>query len=626
MSTEQTVHLAGSTDHEEVFSLPRTPSRLRSAADFRSTCPADTLTRLLDTDEGGSLTEDTQGVTVNGLRHTVVLWDHQKVGVVWMRQREQGTKRGGIVADEMGLGKTILGIARILDGRPTSLDRAQGWSRATLVVCPVSLIGQWENEVEKFAIELNVVKHHGPSRSNNPLTLQDIHVVITSYATVASEYAAVCTNSGSRKSALFGVKWWRIILDEAHLIRNWQTKCAEACFNIVGKYRWCFTGTPIQNGVEDLYSMFRFMNVKPLGDLQAFKSHIIKPTKGGQATLAIERLQVVLRAVMLRRRKDSGQNDVLQLPGRRVHVVQCQFDEGERQLYHTLEGRLRSKVEDWVKQGLVKTRFACVLEMLLRLRQACDHLALVGSSSIVNEDVSSLSSSDSLGGLSRYIEDLNAELDDLLARLYLEADDESEAFRSTKPRKSFSHKSVSRIRNVPSPSAKMRQLAELLRKIDADSAGRAKTIVFSCFTSMLDLVQEFLSAEGFVLARYDGSMSTSERERNLECIRNNTEVKCILVSMKAGGTGLNLTACNNVILLEPWWNPAVEEQAFDRVHRIGQLLPVNIYKLVVANSVEERMLELQDKKRKLADATLSGTTSDTTLDTEDVRCLFRAAV
>ncbi|KAI5986789.1 P-loop containing nucleoside triphosphate hydrolase protein, partial [Pisolithus albus] len=398
---DTTVHLAGSTDHEEVFSLPRTPSRLRSAADFRSTCPADTLTRLLDTDEGGSLTEDTQGVTVNGLRHTVVLWDHQKVGVVWMRQREQGTKRGGIVADEMGLGKTILGIARILDGRPTSLDRAQGWSRATLVVCPVSLIGQWENEVEKFAIELNVVKHHGPSRSNNPLTLQDIHVVITSYATVASEYAAVCTNSGSRKSALFGVKWWNSYIFWNEFIHVFR-----------------------QNGVEDLYSMFRFMNVKPLGDLQAFKSHIIKPTKGGQATLAIERLQVVLCAVMLRRRKDSGQNDVLQLPGRRVHVVQCQFDEGEQQLYHTLEGRLRSKVEDWVKQGLVKTRFACVLEMLLCLCQACDHLALVGSSSIVNEDVSSLSSSDSLGGLSRYIEDLNAELDDLLARLYLEADDE----------------------------------------------------------------------------------------------------------------------------------------------------------------------------------------------------------
>ncbi|KIK11785.1 hypothetical protein PISMIDRAFT_122052, partial [Pisolithus microcarpus 441] len=160
------------------------------------------------------------------------------------------------------------------------------------IVCPVSLIGQWESEIEKFALGLSVVKHHGPFRSNDPLTLQEIHVVITLYATVASEYASVRSSPGTRKSALFGVKWWRIILDEAHLIRNWTAKSAEACFNLVGKYRWCFTGTPIQNKVEDLYSMFKFINIRPLGDLQEFKKYIMKPIKGGQATLAVERLQV----------------------------------------------------------------------------------------------------------------------------------------------------------------------------------------------------------------------------------------------------------------------------------------------------------------------------------------------
>ncbi|KAI6095896.1 P-loop containing nucleoside triphosphate hydrolase protein, partial [Pisolithus croceorrhizus] len=174
--------------------------------------------------------------------------------------------------------------------------------------------------------------------------------------------------------------------------------------------------------------------------------------------------------------------------------------------------------------------------------------------------------------------------------------------------------------------AKMRQLVELLLKINADSAGQGKTIIFSHFTSMLDLVQQFLSAKGFILACYDGSMSISECEQNLEYIRNDMEVKCILVFVKAGGTGLNLTACNNVILLEPWWNPAVEEQAVDHMHWIGQLLPVNIYKLVVQDSMEEHMLELQEKKQKLVDATLSSTMLDTTLDIEDVRCLFQVAV
>ncbi|KIO04944.1 hypothetical protein M404DRAFT_949715 [Pisolithus tinctorius Marx 270] len=610
MKTEKPVLLASDTDDEgEVFYLPRTASLPQSVV---NPCYADTLIHALDVGDFRSVTADDQGVVVNGLRQSVELWDHQKVGVAWMQGREREGKRGGIVADEMGLGKTILGITRILDGHPTSNDRAYGWAHATLIVCPVSLIGQWESEVENFAVGLNVVKHHGPSRSSDPQTLWDNHVVITSYATVASEYSAVCTHSSSRKSALFGVKWWRIILDEAHLIRNWAAKSTKACFNIVGKYRWCFTGTPIQNRVEDLYSMFRFINIRPIGDLQEFKNYIIKPIKGGQVTLAIECLQVVLSAVMLRRQKDAVQIDAPQLPGRHVHIVQCQFDEGERGLYHTLEGCIKSRVEDWVKQGMVKTHFACVLEMLLHLRQACDHPMLVYCSGVVNENVSTSSSSDLLGGLSWYIEELNAELNDLLTKLHLEADDEN--FQCTQPAKSSGHKSMSRIPNVPPPSVKMRQLVDLLLKIDADSAGQGKTIIFSYFTSMLDLVQQFLVAKGFILARYDGSMSLSEHERNLEYISSDQDVKCILVSIKAGvSPGLNLTVCNNIILLEPWWNPAVE-------------VCVNIYKLVVQDSVEECILELQNKKRKLADATLSGNTiSDMTLDIRDVRCLFQVA-
>ncbi|KAI6115083.1 SNF2 family N-terminal domain-containing protein, partial [Pisolithus croceorrhizus] len=542
--------------------------------------------------------------------------------------QERGGKRGGIIADEMGLGKTVLGIARIVDRPPMPVDCAHRWAQATLIVCPISLISQWENEVKNFADGVSVVKHHGPSRSSDPLMLQDIHVVITSYATMASEYATICMNSGSRKSALFRMKWWRIILDEAHLIRNWMAKRAEVCFNVVGKYRWCFTGTPIQNRVEDLYSMFKFLNIEPLGDLQEFRNYILKPFNGGQVTLAIECLQVVLSAIMLRRRKDVVQNDALQLPDHHVHVVQCQFDEGEQGLYHTLEGCVRSKVEDWVKQGSVKTGFACVLEMLLRLHQACDHPMLVRCSAVVDEDLSaSLSSSDSLGRLSQYIEDLNAKLDNLLTRLHLEAnddDDEIKVYQCTKPAKSSSHKSG--ICNVPSPSAKMRQLAELLLKIDADLAGRGKTIIFSHFMTMLDLVQQFLTT--LTCSSDDGSMSPSEHEQNLQYIENDTDVKCILVSIKAGDApGLNFTACNNVILLEPWWNPAVKEQAFDRVHRIGQLLPVNIYKLVVQDSVEEHMLELQNKKQKIADTALgSNMMSDVALDIEDVRCLFQVVV
>ncbi|KAI6008661.1 hypothetical protein EDC04DRAFT_2610817 [Pisolithus marmoratus] len=183
MITEQTIHLASNMDDEEVFSLPWTPSQPQSTVHAHSACYADAVTHLLDTDDGGSLTEDTQGIMLN-------------VSLAWMHH----------------LGKTILGIMRILNGHATSVDQVHGWAQASLVVCPISLIGQWENEVEKFAIGLNVVKHHGPSHSNDPLALQDVHVVITSYATVASEYTTICMNSGGCKSTLFGMKWWRIIL------------------------------------------------------------------------------------------------------------------------------------------------------------------------------------------------------------------------------------------------------------------------------------------------------------------------------------------------------------------------------------------------------------------------------
>ncbi|KAI5998477.1 P-loop containing nucleoside triphosphate hydrolase protein [Pisolithus marmoratus] len=450
---------------------------------------------------------------VNGLRQTVVVWNHQKAGVEWMCQREHEGKRGGIVADEMGLGKTLLGIARIVDGCPTSVDRAHGWAQATL---------QWESEVKKFANGVNVVKHHGLSRSGDPLTLRDTHVIITSYATMASEFweLQVCTVSHE--------------VVENH-IRNWAAKSTEACFNVVGRYQWCFTGTPI--------------------DLQEFKSYIVKPIKGGQVTLAIEWLQVVLSAVMLRRQKDVVQNDALHLPDHHIH------------------GCLRSKVEDWVKQGLVKTRFACVLEMLLRLHQACDHPMLVHCSGIVDKDLSASSSSDSL------------------ARLISDEPD------PTSQREFPMHK-TSEIFQSPRENDHI-----LTLHIDAR------------------LVQQFLSAKGFILAHYDGSMSLSEHEWNLQYIENDMDMKCILISIKAGSIvtpGLNFTACNNIILLEPWWNPAVKEQAFDCMHQIGQLLPVNIYKLVVQDSMEERMLELQNKKWTIADTTLdSNTMSDMTLDIED---------
>jgi len=173
-------------------------------------------------------------------------------------------------------------------------------------------------------------------------------------------------------------------------------------------------------------------------------------------------------------------------------------------------------------------------------------------------------------------------------------------------------------------SAKIRMVLKLLRAIDERSGGEEKTIIFSQFTSMLDLIQPFLTENQIKFVRYDGSMNTVEREASLKKIRESQHTKVILISFKAGSTGLNLTACNNVILVDLWWNPALEDQAFDRAHRVGQTRQVNIFKLKIDNTVEDRILELQDKKRELARAALSGDKlKNMRLGMDDLLALFR---
>jgi SNF2 family DNA or RNA helicase len=178
--------------------------------------------------------------------------------------------------------------------------------------------------------------------------------------------------------------------------------------------------------------------------------------------------------------------------------------------------------------------------------------------------------------------------------------------------------------NLPPDSAKIRKLLEILRDIDERSESTEKTIIFSQFTSMLDLIEPFLTAKGIKFARYDGSMTKDKREASLEKIRNSKSTRCILISFKAGSTGLNLTCCNNVVLVDMWWNPALEDQAFDRAHRFGQKRDVNIFKLTIPETVEERILELQGKKRELTKAALSGEKmKNMKLGMDDLLALFR---
>ncbi|KAJ4489981.1 SNF2 family DNA-dependent ATPase [Lentinula aciculospora] len=628
----------------------------------RHISPADAEKALRDL-MGGAMNQDVDveispdDATVKGFNQDFKLLNHQVIGRKWMRDREnpQLKRMGGILADDMGLGKTIQTLTRIVEGRPRKSDKEDGWDAATLVVCPLALVQQWYDEIKRITTGLNVTKHQGPSRTVDPRILKRSHVVITTYDTLKSEYgvfdpadgkrkgkskkATVSDDSDSseaehfghtlkkplkkatktKKDALFNVQWFRVILDEAHNIKNRNTAAAKACCGLEAKFRWVLTGTPMQNDVTELYSLLRFLRIKPFSSWDRFNEQIAKPVKNGKgANRAMKRLQVVLKQIMLRRRKDDTLNGkvLIELPKRTVNVVSCSFSPSEQQFYNNLEVKMSTAmeqlVEDAQKSG-VKANYMSVLLLLLRLRQACNHPILVSKD--YKEDLDAVDSKEAKKGSADVDgDDLIAAFDQLnvskkckMCTANLTTLNTSKTILDNHCDDCASLVIKSRQQNGDRPdSAKIRMVRKLLSQIDEQSSGEEKTIIFSQFTTMIDLLEPFLAEAGVKFVRYDGSMKPLEREQSLDAIKTDDSIKVILISFKAGSTGLNLTACNNVILVDLWWNPALEDQAFDRSHRFGQKRDVNIYKLKIDNTVEDRILELQDKKRELARAALSG--------------------
>ncbi|KAF8667470.1 SNF2 family N-terminal domain [Rhizoctonia solani] len=652
--------------------------------DFKST-PDDAQRALKELVEGaigaGLDGLDMKDATVKGFREGITLMPHQVQGRAWMRERETGKKCGGILADDMGLGKTIQTLTRVVEGKPTEEDRDNGYTGGTLIICPVGLIAQWESEIKKMCLKVRTISHHGPSRTKVSKVLENADVVITSYQVVSSEHAAHLggaassaaqpkkktanakakkriesddsglssdsdggaaskkKSAGSNKpkpAALFGVKWWRIVLDEAQNIKNRTTKAALACCALRGRNKWCLTGTPIQNSVEELYSLFKFLGVRPLNDWDEFRTTIAQPVKQGRSTRAMKRLHIVLKAIMLRRTKDMTINGapLLNLPGRKVETLMCDFDEDERAFYEALEQKTELTLNKFIKAGTVMKNYTSVLLLLLRLRQvACDHPSLVSKD--FQKDIDAVESKpakkddeeeDELADLFQKMEVDKRALTCTICQTELPADADDEKYCEECAANLVAQsrrKSVAAKSGLPPSSAKIRKMVALLEEIDDRSNGEDKTIVFSQFTTMLDLLEPFLKDADISFTRLDGSMLPKDREVALDKIRNSSRTKVILISFKAGSTGLNLTACNNVILVDLWWNPALEDQAFDRAHRLGQTKDVHIYKLTIAHTVEERILKLQDAKRDLAKAALSGDKlNNNRLRLDDIMKLF----
>lgn len=499
-----------------------------------------------------------------------------------------------------GLGKTVQTLALLLGERPGELDPS-----GTLIIAPKALMDQWKSEIESKSSKsaLKVIIHHGPSRFKTVDRFKDYDVVITTYGTVGSECKLKSKTKQSSapdeladSGVLFQRRWFRVVLDEAQHIKNRNSLTARAVCMLRADRRICLSGTPLQNSVEDIYSLFKFLQVKTLSNYSAFMTKIANPLKNANASTrkaALQRLTVVLTAVMLRRTKAASLTD---LPKKTIDISKVEFGESEKKVYASIEEEMKDRARALHRQADSGRRAIDFLALLMRLRQAACHTALIGEK-IDSEEVLDVSSTKDVELLTSMVSTLGLNEE----RPAGDCKDRDAELKSEKPKDVISRKE--KLRNDWKSSAKVEYLLEKV-KIVLENTDDEKMLVFSQFTSFLDIIEVALERNGIVFTRYDGKMNDRTKANNLKTFATSKACRIFLISTKCGSTGLNLTSANHVLICEPWWNPAVESQAIDRAHRIGQTKPVSVTRLIAKDSVEERIMELQRKKQELIDGAL----------------------
>lgn len=470
-----------------------------------------------------------------------VLRDYQKSGVAWL-QFLRANAFGGVLADEMGLGKTVQILAHL-----AAVQRSKPSPKLPhLVICPTSLVSNWANEAAKFTPELKVLALHGNQRHALLQRIPESDLVITSYGLIRRDFDRYQT-----------YEFDSVILDEAQHIKNRQTQNAQAVKLLRSQRRIVLTGTPLENSVLDLWSLFDFLMPGYLGSAKDFRERYEVPIAREKDKASMDRLARRVRPFLLRRRKSEVAKE---LPPKIEQVAFCDLTEDQSAVYQQLLSATRQEITDAVgAQGLAKSRML-VLTALLRLRQICCDLRLLKAGEFSSEPAPELAP----GEPAQPAEDTLA------------------------------------------TSGKLQLFAELL---DEALDGGHRILVFSQFTSMLSLLRQHLDGRGTPFAYLDGS--TSNRQAVVKKFQEDPGIPVFLISLKAGGVGLNLTGADTVIHFDPWWNPAVEDQATDRAHRIGQTRVVTSYKLITRNTVEEKILNLQKRKRELIAAALTGEESFT---------------
>ncbi|KAK7415200.1 hypothetical protein QQX98_006046 [Neonectria punicea] len=716
------------------------------------------------------------------------LYPHQELALTWMKKMEEGTNKGGILADDMGLGKTISTLALLLSRPATTRPKTN------LIVGPVALIRQWEEELAtktKLSHRLSVFLYHNKKATTEDLLKYD--VVLTTYGTIAQELKRLEKFMEENKDRNIDLndktlavkcpllhpnkaKFYRVILDEAQCIKNKETKTSKACTKLRATYRWCLTGTPMMNGVLELYSLLNFLQIKPYCKWEKFRQSfgVLFGRNGDPQSMAMTRLQALLKAIMLRRKKNSQLDGkpILKLPEKIEEIVYAKFSPDEHDFYSQLEKKSQVQFSKYLRAGSIGKNYSSILVLLLRLRQACCHPHLNldvddAASPVSDEDKLSLVKAldevivERIKGIEAFecpicydavqcpsffipcghdsCKECLCRLTDNAAVLNLQEgneggkakcpvcrgsfdpaqcftyetfqkvhmpecieqpesdgeasdddDDDDEAdsddFMSDddvdkqgnlkgfivqdgvssddeKPDKGFGKvkekskkkkgkgkkkaldikpsmlktlrkeayknrdafkKYMRYLRKTWMPAAKVTECMELLKKI---SETGEKTIIFSQWTLLLDLLEVAMWHEKMPKPeRYDGSMSGVHRNIAAHNFRDSKHIKVMLVSLRAGNAGLNLTAASRVIIMDPFWNPYIEMQAVDRAYRIGQQKEVKVYRILTQETIEDRIVALQEKKKTIVEAALDEAESMKIgrLSTNELKFLFNA--